>query len=179
MTRKAPIAPRRAVTLPLLVLYGLGITIDAGIYVLIGASVAEAEMFAPTSFLLAAVVMGFTALSFADLSGRRPEAPGEAAYVDAAFGRGWLTLAVGLGIAVSAVVATAAITLGGAGYAQALVPAPGWALAAAIMVAMIAIAAWGALDAVTFAAALTVLEIVGLMVIVGAGVWSDPGIVVR
>ncbi|MFT7040849.1 MAG: amino acid transporter, partial [Paracoccaceae bacterium] len=69
MTRRP--ALRRVVTLPLLVLYGLGVTIGAGIYVLIGATVAEAGMFAPTSFLLAAVVMGFTALSFAELSGRR------------------------------------------------------------------------------------------------------------
>jgi len=177
MTRRP--ALRRVVTLPLLVLYGLGVTIGAGIYVLIGATVAEAGMFAPTSFLLAAVVMGFTALSFAELSGRRPEAAGEAAYVDAAFGRPWLTLAVGLGIVLSAVVAAAAITLGGAGYVLALVPVPGWVAVTCILVLMTAIAAWGVLESVTFAAALTVLEIAGLLVIVFAGLWSDPGIVLR
>ena len=61
---------RRAITLPLLIFYGLGVTIGAGIYVLVGATAAQAGIYAPASFLVAAVVMLFSAGSFSELSGR-------------------------------------------------------------------------------------------------------------
>ena len=49
---------KRAIGLPLLVLYGLGVTIGAGIYVLIGHTAGRAEMHAPSSFVVAAFVVG-------------------------------------------------------------------------------------------------------------------------
>ena len=57
----APPTLRRAISLPLLVFYGLGVTIGAGIYVLVGATAEQAGVYAPTSFLLAAFVMLFSA----------------------------------------------------------------------------------------------------------------------
>ena len=47
---------RRAIGLPLVVLYGLGVTIGAGIYVLVGASAGRGGLHAPSAFLLAALV---------------------------------------------------------------------------------------------------------------------------
>ena len=76
---------RRVLTLPLLVLYGLGVTIGAGIYVLVGETAAQAGMYAPMSFLFAAIVMAFSAGTFSELSGRFPQSAGEAIYVDQAF----------------------------------------------------------------------------------------------
>ena len=58
---------RRALSLPLVVLYGLGVTIGAGIYVLLGATTAKAGIYAPASFVLAAIVMMFSAASYAEL----------------------------------------------------------------------------------------------------------------
>ena len=80
-----PATLRREITLPLLVFYGLGVTIGAGIYVLVGATAEQAGIYAPTSFLLAAFVMLFSACSLSELSGRFPQSAGEAAYVEAAF----------------------------------------------------------------------------------------------
>ena len=70
---------RRALTLPLFTLYGLGVTVGAGIYVLIGTTAAQAGAQAWLAFVLAAIVVGFTAFSFAELSTRFPVSAGEAA----------------------------------------------------------------------------------------------------
>ena len=169
----------RAISLPLLVLYGLGVTIGAGIYVLIGAAVDQAGSYAPSSFLLAAVVMAFTAGSFAELTGRFPKSAGEAIYVEGGFGWPWLTRATGGFIVLSAIVAAAAITLGGAGYVVSIIDLPRSSVVVGIVVIMGAVATWGVLESVTFAAIFTVLEIIGLMIIVVAGFWTNPGIISR
>ena len=55
---------RRTVSLPWLVLYGLGTTIGAGIYALTGVVAGLAGMHAPFSFLLATGLASFTAELF-------------------------------------------------------------------------------------------------------------------
>jgi len=165
---------RRAIGLPLLVLYGLGITIGAGIYVLIGEAAAAAGVYAPAAFLVAAGVMTFSALSFAEFSGRIPLSAGEAVYVEAGFGWSWLTLGVGLSIIFAATIAGAAISLGCAGYVAELVPLPEPIIVTAIILTMGWIAAKGVQESVTFAGVLTVIEILGLLVIIYAGYRVDP-----
>ena len=171
-----PSAPKlkRVIGLPLLVLYGLGITIGAGIYVLIGAATSQAGQYAPSAFLVAAFVMAFSALSFAELSGRYPQSAGEAVYVDAGFGRGWLTLLTGLMIVVAATVAGAAISIGSAGYIATLIPMPIWLLVALVILLMGIVASRGVKNSLLFAGALTVIEILGLLVIIGAGFLDQP-----
>ena len=71
---------RRALTTPLLTLYGLGVTVGAGIYVLVGATADIAGPFAAFSFVVAALVVSLTALSYAELATRFPVSAGEAAY---------------------------------------------------------------------------------------------------
>ncbi|MCB1368630.1 MAG: amino acid permease [Rhodobacteraceae bacterium] len=170
---------RRVIGLPLLVLYGLGITIGAGIYVLIGSAAEQAGLFAPTAFLAAAFVTAFSALSFAEFSGRIPQAAGEAAYVEAGLNRNWLTLATGFMIVFSATIAGAAISLGCAGYVAVLVPLPEWVIVIIIVLAMGALAMKGVLESVAFAGLLTLIEIAGLAIIVAAGFWSDPGMLAK
>ncbi len=174
-TDPQPVELKRAVTLVPLVLYGLGITIGAGIYVLVGETAARAGVYAPSSFLLAAFVMAFSAGSFAELSGRIPQAAGEAAYVQAGFHLRWLTLAVGLSIILTATVAGAAISLGCAGYLGQILPLPDSLLIVFIISAMGLLAFWGIKESVGFAAVLTVLEVGGLLAIIAAGLWADPG----
>src|SRR5512147_1365411 len=96
---------RRRLGLPLLTLYGVGITIGAGIYVLIGAVAGHAGRYAPWSFLLAAAVMALTVGSYAELATRLPVSAGEAAYVRAAFGSRTLSRITGLMTIAIAIVA--------------------------------------------------------------------------
>ena len=77
----------RSLTLAHATLYGLGVTIGAGIYVLVGAAAAQGGYaMPPLAFMIAAVLMALSAASFAELAGRFPVAAGEAAYARAAFG---------------------------------------------------------------------------------------------
>jgi amino acid transporter len=110
MSRPRPTL-RRVVTLPWLVLYGLGTTIGAGIYALTGVVAGRAGMQAPAAFLLAALLASFTAFSFAELSSRFPRAGGEAVYVREGFGLAWLSSAVGILIVLAGVVSAATVSV--------------------------------------------------------------------
>lgn len=165
---------KRSIGLVGLVLYGLGVTIGAGIYVLVGETIVRAGPYAPAAFLLSAIVMGFTAASFAELSGRVPQAAGEAVYVEKSFGLPWLTIIVGLAVLVEAMIAAAAIAVGSAGYVGELVDLPREALIVCIVLLMAAIAAWGIRESVAIAGAMTLVEVAGLLVIIYFGLVNVP-----
>ena len=61
----------------MLVLYGLGTTVGAGIYALMGEVSGSAGMRAPLAFIVSALLAGTTAIGFAELAGRLPKAAGE------------------------------------------------------------------------------------------------------
>ncbi len=170
---------RRVITLPLLVFYGLGVTIGAGIYVLIGETVAVAGIHAPTAFLLASLIMAFSAGSFCELSGRHPKSAGEAVYVEAGFARPFLTLLTGALIVAAAMVSAAAIAVGGAGYIMTVLPLSQTVILLVIVLSLGLVAAWGIAESVTFAAIFTVIEILGLLAIIAAGLVTDPAILSR
>ena len=100
----APPSLDRTVTLPALIFYGLGVTVGAGIFALIGETLGLAGDHAPLSFLVAGVLVGFTGFSYMVLVGAFPRAGGEAVYVTRGLGP-----AAGR-IAGLAVVATGVIT---------------------------------------------------------------------
>jgi basic amino acid/polyamine antiporter, APA family len=170
---------KRSLSLPYAVLYGMGVTIGAGIYVLIGAAAARAGMQAPLAFVIAALLMGLTAASFAELGGRMPVAAGEAAYVRAAFGSDRWSAAVGYLVVLIAVVAAAAISAGSAGYIGVFVALPRPVIIAGVVLGMGIIAAWGIKESVAFAGVMTLIEVGGLLVLVAAGTFSGPEIVTR
>ncbi len=170
---------KRSLTLPLVTLYGLGVTIGAGIYVLVGVTAGRAGMSAPLAFIAAAFVMSFSAASYSELSGRLPVSAGEAAFVDKAFSLRWLSLAAGLGIVAAGVVSAAAICVGSVGYVQQFIPLPPHVLVPLIVLLMTTIAAVGILESVTLAAIFTALEILGLIAVVAGGFHSQPDMLTR
>ena len=167
---------KRALTLPLVVFYGLGVTIGAGIYVLIGATAGAAGYFAPVSFLLAAFVMTFSAASFAELCGRMPVSAGEAAYVEKGYRVSALSLVVGLMVVMAGIVSGATISIGCAGYIRNFVDVPVIALVVLIIAFTGAVAAVGIVQSVMFAAILTIIELGGLVAIVGGGLFGEPAL---
>lgn len=167
--RPGPASLRREVSLPMLVLYGLGTTVGAGIYALTGEVAGEAGLRAPLSFLVAAALAGVTGLGFAELAGRLPKAAGEAVFVEHAFARRWLTTAVGLAVLTAGVVAAAAISVAFGGYLTEIVDVPSDVLVLGLVLALGGVAAIGVKESVGSAAVFTAIEIVGLGLVVWAG----------
>lgn len=157
---------RRALSLPLITLYGLGTIIGAGIYVLTGKVAGAAGMHAPLSFALAGVVALFTALSFAELAARYPKSAGEALYVHEGFGRRRLSLAVGLALATAGAVSSATLANGFVGYLHLFVATPRWAIIGALVLALGLLAAWGVFESVLVATVTTLIEAAGLLLII-------------
>lgn len=160
---------RRRLSLPLVVLYGLGTTIGAGIYVLVGRVAGTAGLPAPWAFLLAGALAALTAGSFGELASRYPTSAGEAAYVGAGFGVRWVSTAVGLLVCAAGIVSSAAIATGFVGYLAELVEVPGALGTVALVVGLTAVAVWGIGESVGIASAITLLEVGGLLFVLAGG----------
>jgi amino acid transporter len=164
---------KRSLGLGLLVLYGVGVIIGAGIYVLTGQVAAVAGMGAPLSFLLAGLLAAPTALSFAELSARHPEASGQAAYAHNAFKSGLLSRCIGFAIAAVGILAAASIARGCAAYLTGLLPMiPIAAGGALIVLFFTGVACLTVANSVAVAAMMTVIEIGGLLYVILAGLYQ-------
>lgn len=177
--RVAPERLIRSLTLTHAVLYGLGVTIGAGIYVLVGIAAERSGMHAPLAFICAAITMAFSAASFAELGTRMPVSASEAAYVQEAFKRDWLSLGVGLLVVVTAVISAATISVGSAGYVSVFLPAPASIIISAVVVTMGAVACLSTVQSITFAAIMTLVEVGGLLLIIIAGLGQGASVVTR
>jgi amino acid transporter len=159
----------RVLSLPVLILYGLGTTVGAGIYALIGEVAGRAGMWAPVAFLVAAGMASLTALSFCELSARLPRAGGEAVYVGTGLRSPRLAVAVGMLVAVIGCLSAATVARAIAGYLDELVPVAAWLGILILVIALGALAAWGITEAAWAAASMTVIEVGALIVVIVAG----------
>lgn len=151
------------------VMYGTGLILGAGIYVLIGDVAGIAGNAVWVSFIVAAVIAAFTGLSYAELSSMFPKSAAEYVFAKNAFGSRLLAFVAGWMIIFVAVVSAAAVALGFSGYFASFVPDVNPVIVAILLVA--------ALSGVNFAgiresawmnAAFTMVEIAGLAIIIGA-----------
>lgn len=178
-TRDASPRLVRSLTLTHAVLYGLGVTIGAGIYVLVGLAAGRSGIHAPLAFVGAALVMALSAASFAELGTRMPVSASEAAYVQAAFRLNWLSLGVGLLVVMTAIVSAATISVGSAGYVAVFLPLPAAAIVSGVVLAMGVVACLATVQSVTFAGLMTLIEVAGLALIIIAGLGHGTDVVTR
>ncbi|MGM0385881.1 MAG: APC family permease [Actinomycetota bacterium] len=165
---------RRRIGLPLLTAYGVGIMVGAGIYVLTGAAAGAAGMWAPVAFLLAGVVAIPTALSFAELSARIPEAAGDSSYIEIGLGLHWLAVLVGWVNVIVGTLTGSAVLRGGVGYLTAIIDIPPASGILALGAILTVIAVVGVLESLLFAGLLTLVEVAGLLLVVVAGFRAVP-----
>ncbi len=163
---KQRVTLKRSLTLPQLVLYGLGTTIGAGIYALIGELAGISGYLAPVSFLVASLIAGLTAMSFAELSGRYPRCAGAALYVKEGFSIDRLSILVGLLVIAAGLVSASALVNGFVGYLHEFIELERLVIIFLVVLCLGFIAAWGIKESVTIAAAITVIEIGGLLLII-------------
>jgi amino acid transporter len=170
---------KRSLTLLLAVLYGLGVTIGAGIYVLVGIAAGRSGMHAPLAFVFAAMVMSFSAASFAELGTRMPVSASEAAYVDKAFNWPWLSLTMGLLVVLTATISAATISVGSAGYLGVFIDLPPQWIITLVVLSMGLVASLSTRESVAVAGAMTLIELGGLILIIAAGFGAGSGVVTR
>ncbi|MGC6499451.1 MAG: APC family permease [Henriciella sp.] len=169
---------RRSIGPIALSLYGIGVTIGAGIFVLLGETVRVAGHGAPLSFVLAGLVAALSALTYIDLSSRYPVSSGEAVYVRQAWRSARLSQLVGFGVVAVGVLSSATILQGFAGYAGVLTGLPGWLTQPVVMAGLILIAIAGVRESVWTAGLLTLLELGILIFVIAAAApaaLSAPG----
>ena len=160
---------RRSLGMGLLLFYGLGNIIGAGIYVLIGEVAANAGPAAPLAFLLSSIPAALTALTYTELAARLPYSAGEAVYAHAAFRSANLSRVVGLIIALAGMLSAAAIARGFAGYLGVIVHAPDALAISGLIAVLTMIAIWGIRQSMWLAAVLTLIELAGLLLVIGGG----------
>ncbi len=166
---KPVIALRRTIGLPLLLFFGLGNILGAGIYVLIGKIAGAAGMYAPVAFIVASIVAGFSAFSYSELSARYPQSAGEAVYIEEGFHLSALSRLTGLLIAIAGMVSAATISRGFYGYFFTFFQASEFLVVTGIILLLGLLAIWGISQSVAAAALLTVAETFGLLLIIWAG----------
>ena len=158
----------------LLTAYGVGIMVGAGIYVLVGIAAGEAGVWAPVSFLLAGLVAVPTALAFSELSARIPEAAGDSAYVELGLNLHWLAVVVGVINITAGTVAAAVVLRGGVGYLTSIAPVRFEYAVIGLGVGLTILAIIGVLESLAFAALLTLVEVVGLCMVIWVGFGAEP-----
>lgn len=167
-------ALKRRIGLGLLTAYGVGVMVGAGIYVLVGAVAAAAGVWAPLSFVLAGLIAAPSALSYAELSTRIPEAAGEAAYIEKGLHSHALSVFVGLAIVLAGTVSAAAVLRGGTGYLLSVVDLPAAPVMVVLGLGLMGVAIAGVLESLAMAAVFTVIEVVGLLLVIWAGGTAAP-----
>lgn len=157
---------KRSITLPLLSFYGIGTILGAGIYVLIGQVAGYAGLYTPVSFLVASILAGLSAFSYAELAARFPKSAGEAVYVQESFHRPALSMAIGLMIVAVGTISSATLTHGLLGYLAHFIAWPNVLVIVLSVFLLGGIVIWGISESVMLASLMTVFEMLGLVIIV-------------
>ena len=89
-----------------------------------------------------------------------------------AFGVRWLSLLVGLSVAVAGIISAGAIIHGFVGYFQVFFSVPAPVIIITITVLMWLLAIWGIKESALAVAVVTVVEVVGLLIIIGV-TWDN------
>ena len=164
-----PTELKRCLSLWEIVIYGVGLILGAGIYVLIGAAAGIAGNMVWLSFLSAAVVAGFTAVSYAELSTIFPKSGAEFIFVKEAFGSESLAWVVGFCAVIIGFTTTSAVAVGFARYLMFFVPIDMLLLAFGLIILMSLINFWGIKESARFNLLATTIEVGGLMLIIVIG----------
>lgn len=162
---------RRVLTTRMLLLFVVGDVLGAGIYALVGEVGAEVGGAIWTAFTAALVLAVLTAFAYAELVTKYPQAAGSALYVDRAYKVPFLTFIVGFAVMASGITSASTLSRAFAGdYFEQFVDLPLVAVAVGFILVVAAVNLRGIAESVSVNVALTIVEILGLLLIVAVGV---------
>ena len=162
---------KRAISRNMLLALVIGDVLGAGIYALVGEVAGRVGGAIWSAFLLALTLALFTACAYAELVTKYPLAGGAAVYVNKAWRRPFLTFLVAFAVMSSGL--TSASTLArafGGRYLSAFVDAPGTLVGLLFITAVALINFRGISESVRLNVVLTSIELLGLLLVVVAGV---------
>ena len=107
---------KRSMSLFHLTMYGVGLILGAGIYVLIGEAIGFAGNSVWISFLLGTIVAVFAGLSYAELTALFPKAAAEYTFVKNAFKNNFIAFIIGWLTSITSIITAATVALGFGGY---------------------------------------------------------------
>lgn len=160
---------KRSLGLPLVALYGLGNILGAGIYVLVGKVANFAGTSTTLAFIVAMITAGFTAFSYMELAGRYPVSASVSVYLHKAFGKRWLSVSIGLAMVAGGIASAAALSQGFAGYLNSFIDVPVPLASVGLIVILGLVALKGIGESAKTAALFTVVEVMGLALIIWFG----------
>lgn len=173
---------RRVVSRPMLFFFILGDILGGGIYALVGEVSLEVGGAIWASFLLALALAGLTAGAYVELVTKYPRAGGAAFYTRKAFGSPFLAFLITFAVMASGVTSASALSRAFGGDYLAEFVSVDVALTAVAFVALLAVVNYvGILISVRLNVILTIVELLGLALVVVIGVAflaggeGDPG----
>jgi amino acid transporter len=173
---------RRAVTPAMLLLFVVGDMVGGGIYALVGEVGGRVGGALWTGFALALFLALFTAGSYAELVTKYPKAGGAALYVHRAFGRQFVTFLLGFAVMMSSITSAAALSRAfGGDYLSEFVDLPVILVGLGIVTLIAFINFRGIGESVKVNVACTIVELLGLLLVLAIGVAfvsggdGDPG----
>ena len=156
---------RRELSLKEVVFFGVGVTLGAGIYAIIGEAALISGNMVWLSLLFAAFVALMSAFSYAELNSRYPDAGGEFEYVNQVFGRAPAFL-IGILVAITGIVASAAISIAFAEYFHTLFKANKIVSAFGVMALMSIINLFGIKHSSKTNIIATLITLIGLFMVI-------------
>lgn len=151
--------------------YAIGDILGAGIYALVGKVIGTAGGSAWIAFGIAALLALVTGLTYAELCSRHPHAAGAAAYVQRAFRQRVPAFVVGMLVLVSGITSAAAVAHAFVGYLRELVSVPLLVTSVGLLGLMSLVSYWGIEESARVNLVLTLVELSGLLLVIGVGAW--------
>lgn len=153
-----------------LIIYGVGDILGAGVYALTGKVAGLAGNDAWMAFAVAMVVAALTAFSYAEFSARHPHAGGAAYFLTRASRRPEVPVFIGWLVLCSGMVSMAAGCRAFAGYLCTLLPfLPNESVVVAFLAFTGFVAFWGIRESSAMNIVCTVVTLLGLAIVIGAG----------
>ena len=164
---------KRVIGPRLLLFFVIGDILGTGIYALTGRVAGEVGGAAWMSFALSFVVALFTATSYVELVTKYPKAAGAALYTHRAFAIPFLTFLIAFTVMASGLTSASAASKAFAGdYLAQFIQLPTLLVAVVFILVVAAVNFRGVGESVRANVVLTCIELTGLLIVIGIGVWA-------